>query len=560
MPLQKQTRKYLENLTLLCVDDSAVVRLIYEKLFLSLFKEVIFAKDGLEGFELFKNVDIILTDYNMPRLNGLEMVSHIRKIDENVPIILVTSFEDIDILKDAIHIQVNSFVHKPFETEDIWTAINKAVAQLIGHKFLLAQQKSKIGVLEKKEQYSNYQEELSFKKELSMIRNDFYYRLSEQDTSKGFYFCDFYYKPFDTTSGDLYSARQISPEKEVYFLVDGMGKGLSASVSAILFTSHVNYIIDQVLKHKAAYDFDLLVEKAIAYMRNHLLDEEVLAVSLVCIDTDKETIEYASFGMPAILFLDKNAEVQSIRSNNPPISQYTKQGNVNLLDMKNMVKILISSDGIHENSVKGEDKTYAEYIKEDFKNSITREDFHSRLEAKLDAQEDDMTFIFFHKINCDNELVSKSIPARLQSVEEAGEWYEIEVNKLTGNASNVIKASLSFTELLMNAYEHGSLGISHTHKYQLMEDDNYFEYLKEHEVKVDKTINISINKIKNAENKNYIITKIEDQGKGFDTNIFTKIFGIHKNFNGRGALIARNSSLGIYYNNKANCVYFVSKL
>ncbi len=560
MPLQKHTRKYLENLTLLCVEDSAVIRLIYEKLFLSLFKEVIFAEDGLEGFELFKNVDIVLTDYNMPRLNGLEMVSHIRKLDETVPIILVTSFEDIDILKDAIHLQVNSFVHKPFETEDIWTAINKAVAQLIGHKFLLEQQKNQIGVLEKKEEYSNYQEELSFRKELSMIRNDFYYRLSEQDTSKGFYFCDFYYKPFDTTSGDLYSARQLSPEKEVYFLVDGMGKGLSASVSAILFTSHVNYIIDQVLKHKLVCDFDLLVKKAIAYMKNHLLDEEVLAVSLVCIDTDKESIKYASFGMPAMLFLDKNSEVQSIRSNNPPISQYTKQGNVNLLDMKNMVKILISSDGIHENSVKGEDKTYAEYIKEDFKNSITREDFHHRMEAKLDTQEDDMTFIFLHKINCDNELVSKSIPARIKNVEEAGEWYETEVNKLTDNVSNVIKASLSFTELLMNAYEHGSLGITNSHKHQLMEDDNYFEYIKEHEVKVDKMINVSINKIKNVEDKNYIITKIEDQGKGFDTSIFTQIFGIHKSFNGRGALIARNSSLGIYYNNQANCVYFVSKL
>jgi len=560
MPLQKNTRSYLENLTLLCVEDSAVIQLIYKKLFSSLFKEVVFAGDGLEGFKLSENVDIIITDYQMPVMNGLTMMSHIRKVDADIPIILVTSFEDIEILKDAILLKVNSFVHKPFQTEEIWSSISRAVEQLVGHKFLLEQQKSQIDLLEKKEEYSNYQEELSFKKELSMVRNDFYYRLSEQDTSEGFYLADFYYNPFDTTSGDLYSARRLSHAKEIYFLVDGMGKGLSASVSAILFTSHVNYMIDKVLKQKRFCDFEHLINNTIEYMREHLLDEEVLAASLVCIDTDKKTIKYAAFGMPAILFLDENAEVQSICSNNPPISQYTKKGNVNLLDMKSMVKILISSDGIHENSVKGEDKTYAEYIKEDFKNAMTREDFRCRLESRIAPQEDDMTFIFLHKINWSNERASISIPARIKNIEEVGAWYEAEVNKLTDDASAVIKASLGFTELLMNAYEHGSLGITHAQKHKLVEDDNYFDYIKEHEVKVDKKINISINKIENSKEETYIFTKIEDNGKGFDTQVFSEIFGIHKNFNGRGALIARKSSLGIYYNNQGNCVYFVNKL
>jgi len=560
MPLEQYRNPFFEKLTLLCVDDSSTLQFMYKKFFKSMFKEVLFAKDGLEGLERSENVDIIITDYNMPNMDGLTMMKHIRKLDEDIPIILVTSFDDIEILKEAITLGVSSFVQKPFGKEEIFTVVNRAVAQVVGHKYLLEKQKTKIDILEEKEQYSNYQEELSFKKELSMIRNDFYYRLSQQDINDTLYLSDFFYKSLDTTCGDLYSARQLSHSKELYFLVDGMGKGLSASVSAILFTSHVNYIIDEVLKQGGTCNFENLIYRAIEYMRGHLLEDEALAVTLVCIDTQKKTIKHASFGMPALLLMDKNNEVHSISSNNPPLSQYTQKGNVSELCLSEVVKILIASDGIPENSVKGTEQTYAEFIEEDFKASITREDFRKRLEEKIEVQEDDMTFILLNIIPFSDELVQISIPAKLHNVEETGSWYEGEVNKLTQNTSAIIKASLCFTELMMNAYEHGSLGINNEQKHQLMQEDTYFNFLNDLEEKEDKKITVSINPLTNALGESYIITKIEDEGEGFDTKIFSRIFGIHKSFNGRGSFIAKQSSLGIYYNNKGNTVYFINKL
>lgn len=58
----------------------------------------------------------------------------------------------------------------------------------------------------------------------------------------------------------------------------------------------------------------------------------------------------------------------------------------------------------------------------------------------------------------------------------------------------------------------------------------------------------------------YVITKIIDEGDGFDTNILSEIFRNKALFNGRGVFVSRRSSLGIYYNQKGNEVLFLHKI
>ena len=80
---------YLRSLTLLCVEDNETTQLIYTYIFQDIVQEIIFAnngKDGLEKFALY-DIDIVLSDYNMPLLNGIEMIKHIREIDAKVPIV-----------------------------------------------------------------------------------------------------------------------------------------------------------------------------------------------------------------------------------------------------------------------------------------------------------------------------------------------------------------------------------------------------------------------------------------------------------------------------------------
>ena len=75
--------------------------------------------------------------------------------------------------------------------------------------------KERLEQLEQHEAYTSFQSELAFKKELNILRNDFYYQLID---SKSTSLVDFMYKPLDILSGDAYSARRIDQHKTFYLL------------------------------------------------------------------------------------------------------------------------------------------------------------------------------------------------------------------------------------------------------------------------------------------------------------------------------------------------------
>ncbi len=118
----------MEKLTILIVDDDKTTTSILNHMLYTYTDNILTASDGVEGLELFQTYhpDIILSDINMPRMNGLEMVEQIRKIDENVKIAIFTDFERRDILIKAIELGVNQFLSKPFASK----SFSKTIQQL----------------------------------------------------------------------------------------------------------------------------------------------------------------------------------------------------------------------------------------------------------------------------------------------------------------------------------------------------------------------------------------------------------------------------------------------
>ena len=109
----------MEHLTVLVVDDDKITTAILRRMLDAYADTVLIASDGQEGLELFKEhrPDIVLSDINMPRMGGLEMVEQIRQLDDQVKIAIFTNFENRDILLAAIQIGVNQFFSKPFEAK-----------------------------------------------------------------------------------------------------------------------------------------------------------------------------------------------------------------------------------------------------------------------------------------------------------------------------------------------------------------------------------------------------------------------------------------------------------
>jgi CheY-like chemotaxis protein len=549
---------YTESLSILCVDDNETTQLIYELILKDKVKEIIFASNGEEGFEKYSNnnIDIVITDYKMPVCNGLEMLAKIKEDNNTIPSILISAIDDTNVIVDALHLGVNNFVKKPIVADELISAVDRAAKVIIANHILQEQRDEKFNILEKKYTYTAYQEDLAFAKELNILRNDFYYQMIE---GEGISLVDLLYNPLDIVSGDAYSVRCIDEYRTFYLIVDGMGKGLSASLTAVMLTSFVNHIIDKMLEFDS-FSLEMLIKESLGYIKPILLDEEAVAVDFILFDNHYNKLEYSKFAMPTFLLQNKQNEIIKIKSNNPPLSKWQDTFNVDECDIKGIEKFLFFSDGIVENSVINTENTYAQCIEKDFINSFSREELKTKAFSVLGEQEDDYTLIFINRLNFDDTLLDKkSFETSLEDVDNADEWYSEIWATLTENPKDSYGASLTFTELYMNAYEHGNLGIRTKVKHKLLEEDTYFEFLSEREKECDKKIYVSVYKIEHS-SSTYIITQITDEGKGFDTQILSEIFRNSRKFNGRGVFVSRKNSMGIYYNKKGNSVLFLNKV
>ena len=79
----KELKKYAADYSVLYIEDNPGLRMNLDKLLTKVFDNVYTAGDGKEGFEMFKQhqPDIILTDINMPEMNGVELVEKMSEED-----------------------------------------------------------------------------------------------------------------------------------------------------------------------------------------------------------------------------------------------------------------------------------------------------------------------------------------------------------------------------------------------------------------------------------------------------------------------------------------------
>ncbi len=111
----------LKNFTVLYVEDSKVLRTYMKDLIQAYAKEVFTANDGKEGIEQFikHKPDIVITDINMPNIDGMQMSKMIKNSFKDTPIVLLTQFDKSDYLKKAIMLGIDSFVSKPVKDEEL---------------------------------------------------------------------------------------------------------------------------------------------------------------------------------------------------------------------------------------------------------------------------------------------------------------------------------------------------------------------------------------------------------------------------------------------------------
>jgi len=109
----------------LVVDDSRAMRNIISKIITGCGFEVFQASDGSEALEVmnreFPHISVVLADWNMPTMNGLDFVKHLRADPRyaGVTVVMVTTETHIEQMTLALEAGVNEYVMKPFTGEMI---------------------------------------------------------------------------------------------------------------------------------------------------------------------------------------------------------------------------------------------------------------------------------------------------------------------------------------------------------------------------------------------------------------------------------------------------------
>jgi len=95
------------------------------------FDNIIVAVDGEDGYEKFKNntVDLIITDINMPKIDGLEMSKKIKELDNNIPIIVLSAHNESEYFLKSIHLGISDFLLKPININDLISVLEKTLTK-----------------------------------------------------------------------------------------------------------------------------------------------------------------------------------------------------------------------------------------------------------------------------------------------------------------------------------------------------------------------------------------------------------------------------------------------
>lgn len=113
----------------LLVDDSGVMRKIIVRALNALWiQDVVEAADGVEAVAAFgdgEGFDMVLTDWNMPNMNGLELVTALRGAGHTLPIIMITTETEKGQVLKAIQAGISDYLVKPFDQETLMGKLEK---------------------------------------------------------------------------------------------------------------------------------------------------------------------------------------------------------------------------------------------------------------------------------------------------------------------------------------------------------------------------------------------------------------------------------------------------
>lgn len=291
--------------------------------------------------------DALITDVNLPGKSGIELLEDIHAIDNNIPVIVITGLNDIDIAISALKNGAFDFILKPFKSDQILISVSKALER---HRLVkenirlmkeLTEKNEELNILNKKIQARN----IAIENELEIASNlqQCLFPLSFPDLP-GFSFT-LKYNPVEKISGDFFDFIIYDDDNFILLFADVSGHG----VPAALYSSMVKTAITSLKKEMVPPS--MLVESINRFLIGAQKKMSYNYSTLCCMKFDvvNRKITYCNAGIPDPVIIRSNGESVLIKANSPFVGIFDGAKYIDdTLDLCEGDKIIAFTDGAYE--------------------------------------------------------------------------------------------------------------------------------------------------------------------------------------------------------------------
>ena len=121
------------SVSVLIVDDEEMMRNLLEKILGREGYRTRTAEDGVAALQILEseNVDIIISDMKMPRMNGFELLKIVKRDYPHIGVIIMTAYGDTYTVKDALLLGADEYITKPFKSFELSLVVERAYWRLV---------------------------------------------------------------------------------------------------------------------------------------------------------------------------------------------------------------------------------------------------------------------------------------------------------------------------------------------------------------------------------------------------------------------------------------------